>query len=60
MNKVLECLRSQAWERAKGELNSMLVTFHRSLESPALSRFDELELLVSKFIRTVEDEGLNC
>ena len=61
MNEVLECLRSQAWERAKGELNSMLVTFRDGDQTvPKFSRFDRLSELIASFVKGVEDEGLNC
>ena len=61
MNEVLECLRSQAWERAKGELNSMLVTFRDGFSAgPSLTRFDRLQEQIQKFVESIENEGLNC
>ena len=61
MDEVLECLRSQAWERAKGELNSMLVTFRDTGGAPdgSTPRFDRLSELIGEFVEVVESEGLN-
>jgi len=43
-----------AWERAKGELNSMRQTFYNEKE-----QFDNLDKAISTFIREVEDNGLH-
>jgi hypothetical protein len=45
-------LRAQAWERAKGELSSMLVTYYKD------DRFDRIDAIVAEFVKTVDDEGL--
>ena len=50
---ILGTLRAQAWERAKGELQAALATFHSDKE-----RFTRLQHLVSEFVKTAEDEGL--
>lgn len=52
---LLDVLRAQAWERAKGELQSVLVTYY---DGGRQNRFDDLNKLVSDFIKTVDDEGL--
>jgi hypothetical protein len=49
---TLEILRYMAWERAKGELNSMLQTYTNDRE-----KFDILKKTVESFIKDVEDNG---
>jgi len=61
-SETLKCMRSMAWERAKGELKAMLWTF-RTEYAPGngkiiSSNFDELEKRIGKFIKVVEDSGL--
>lgn len=54
---ISRILRSQAWERAKGELRSVLCTFH----SPSDARegqFDAFHEAMEAFIKLVEDDGL--
>lgn len=51
--EIVEILRNQAWQRAKGELNSMLHTFYGSRE-----KFELLNNAIQDFIQTVEDNGL--
>lgn len=51
-------LRTQAWERAKGELRSMLCTFHTP-ENAGDGQFELLEQNVEAFIVRIEDEGLH-
>ena len=46
-------LRAQAWERAKGELRSMLVTYYGETY-----RFERMNSLMEDLIKTVEGEGL--
>lgn len=56
---VLRTMRHMAWERAKGELRSMLTTF-QSDGNPGLSEeFTSLDEAVEGFIKHVEDEGLH-
>lgn len=49
-DKVLETLRNMAWERAKGELKSMLHTFYGGL-----SKFPEMSERIDNFIADMED-----
>ena len=49
-------LRAQAWERAKGELNAVRVTYWGSRDE---GKLDEFDLRLEIFIREIEDLGLN-
>lgn len=51
-------LRNQAWERAKGELRSMIWTFH-SPANASEGQFDKLDAKLKAFIADIEGEGLN-
>lgn len=56
-DRVLRALRGQAWERAKGELGSMLTTFwdgHGNDE-----QFQKANKAIKEFIKHVEDNGLH-
>ncbi len=55
---ILQTMRAQAWERAKGELAAMLVTFWGS-DGAKEGPFDSLQSEVQSFITKVEDEGLH-
>jgi hypothetical protein len=55
---ITRVLRAQAWERAKGELQSVLWTFHSPYGSNK-EQFEELDALVENFIKAVEDKSLN-
>ncbi len=55
---ISRILRGQAWERAKGELKSMLLTFY-STHNANEGQFDRLDAMVEELIKTVEDEGLH-
>jgi len=46
-------MRAQAWERAKGELRSILAAYFDDR-----NRFDAMDKLVSKFVIEVEENGL--
>jgi hypothetical protein len=48
----IEILRYMAWERAKGELRSMLQTYVNDQE-----KFDILKKTIERFIKDVEDNG---
>ena len=48
--QILEALRWQAWERAKGELRSMLNTFYGDQAA-----FGLLSMRIENFIKVVED-----
>ena len=54
---ILRALRAQAWERAKGELRSVSVTFFGE-SSANRGQFDQYEAELAKFIKYVEDYGL--
>lgn len=49
---TLEILRYMAWERAKGELNSMLQTFINDYD-----KYNELKTTIDDFIKDVEDNA---
>ena len=54
--KIIRTLRSQAWERAKGELQAVLVTYwdgHTKDE-----KFKAMNAAVDDFVERVEDNGL--
>lgn len=51
---VLASMRTMAWERAKGELRSMLQTFWDGENG----NFKPLSDKVEAFIKDVEDDGL--
>ena len=51
---IEQMLRTQAWERAKGELQSMLHTFYDSG-----GRFEKLNEVIANFIAEVEDNALH-
>lgn len=55
-DELLKNLQVMAWERAKGELNSILVTIYPDYEKEDPHReFKELEAIIKKFILEVED-----
>ena len=49
-------LRSMAWERAKGELNSMGYTFY----DKELEKFEKFSKQLDQFIDEIESNELNC
>ena len=49
---VIGILRHQAWERAKGELNSVLDTYHGGD-----SKFDHFYEAMRKFVDDVDNNG---
>jgi hypothetical protein len=51
--KILRTLRAQAWERAKGELRSVLQTYWGEEK-----KFSDMDEAVSEFIEKVEGHGL--
>lgn len=53
---IVRLLRNQAWERAKGELQAVLVTFVHGTRREG--QFDEMNAAVNKFVKIVEDHGL--
>ena len=56
-NEVIRTLRSQAWERAKGELRSMEHTFY-STQTSNPGQFEAFIQAVKEFVKYVEDAGL--
>ena len=59
---LIRLLRGQAWERAKGELNSMLRTYHSSHSSTSEGQFEAASRLFDKFISYVSHSNSyrNC
>lgn len=55
-DKILRTLKNMAWERAKGELRSMLHTCYGWGE---MDTYENLQLEIDKFVKKVEDEGYN-
>jgi hypothetical protein len=51
-----EMLRTMAWERAKGELRSMIPTHIALTDNPKHSK---LAIELKKFIANIEDNGLH-
>ena len=54
-HRVLQVLRCQAWDRAKGELQSMLVTFYGSGQD---NKFKKLSDAIYRFVEEIEENGL--
>ena len=57
----IRAMRHMAWERAKGELRSMLHTFrpiYGNGGTPLPTGYEELDAAIKEFIQKVEDEGL--
>lgn len=65
-NAILQSLRMMAWERAKGEIESIghamylaaYPTDVRGNRNELHDRFRKFRRLYRKFVKTVEDEGL--
>jgi len=57
---VLEVLRWQAWERAKGELRACRMAFYTTTadRNEERLRAQELENTIERFIEDVENRGL--
>ena len=51
-DRILQALRLTAWERAKGELHSLLHTYWDEDEE-----YEKAEVLISRFVSRMEDEG---
>ena len=54
---ILRALRAQAWERAKGELRAVAMTFFGT-GSAAPHQFEQYESEVEAFVKAVEAQGL--
>ena len=55
-SREIRVLRQQAWQRAKGELLSILVTYWS--DDGDDSAFNKIDALIAEFIKTVDDEAL--
>ncbi len=52
----MKMMRAMAWERAKGELRSMLVTYNNG---PGIgNKFHDMDFAMQEFIKEVEDNEL--
>ena len=54
-SKEIRTMRSMAWERAKGELNSILQTFW----SDNSNNYEQFRDELKKFVCYIEDHGLH-
>ena len=52
-SRIIKNMRHMAWERAKGEMNSMLHTFWGDGEA-----HDKLDSAISGFVEKIEGYGL--
>jgi hypothetical protein len=52
-DRVLQAMRLMAWERAKGELESILQTYYDGDD-----RFAEVNHKFAEFIALIEDHGI--
>jgi len=52
-DKILKTMRYMAWNRAKGELKSMLDTYWTG----SSEKFNIMEKAIDEFIEDVEDKG---
>lgn len=52
--RIIRNMRNMAWERAKGEMRSMLHTYWDDGE-----RYEQIEKEMAEFINSVEDQGLH-
>lgn len=58
-SRELKAMRNMAWERAKGELFSMLITYYSSSTSyPEDTNYEPMKKAINLFIKKVEDNGL--
>lgn len=55
---LLRTMRAMAWDRAKGELQSVLSTFWGG-RGGRDDQFRELDEAISQFVKIVEDNGLH-
>lgn len=54
-NRVLSAMRAMAWERAKGEIKSMLNTYYCQEDG---NKFAEMEREFEAFVSAVENNAL--
>jgi len=57
ISRELRAMRNMAWERAKGEINAMLQTYHGSEDPDDEEKFNGLEKLFGAFVKDVEGNG---
>jgi len=57
-SREIRTMRGMAWERAKGELRSMLQTYYDSDTGEGMDRTLAFEAMIDDFVAKVEDEGL--
>jgi len=57
-DEYLQAMRGMAWERAKGELNSVGHASFSGGDDVKRKDIERYLSLLKEFIRTVEDEGL--
>jgi len=55
---IVRISRSQAWARAKGELEAILVTYCSSIIEEDAKHFEKMDKAVKEFVKHVEDNGL--
>ena len=58
VSRELRAMRSMAWERAKGELKSMLHTYYSEGAEVGMAKFKEFDNAVDAFFHMVEDNAL--
>ena len=56
--RIIENLRSMAWQRAKGELYSMLETYYPDENQDEAKNFSVLEECIRDFVSSVEGNEL--
>lgn len=55
-SRILPAMRAMAWERAKGEIKSMLTTYYCSEDG---DKFKEMQREFEAFVAAVEDNALH-
>jgi hypothetical protein len=55
MNEIMNAMRRMAWQRAKGELLSILETYHSGAGFGTSEEYNAMAARIGGFIRNVED-----
>lgn len=57
INDLMQVLRVQPWERAKGEMSAMLQTYYPVYDKDGknTSRYDEIRKEIEDFVKRIED-----
>ena len=55
-DRELRAMRTMAWERAKGELNSMLHTYYNAYDETD-DYYSQFQQALNEFVHQVEDNG---